>query len=127
MPDNLAEPSHALMAEVAKSGPWKSKLEQEDTSRTSLLTATGYGNALQPHCTTFDLWRTTYYHRLASHVAIADMLSSTGLKPWLDPLDDAERATFRSAYLELIKPHYPCTDDGEVLYPFPRLFMLCVK
>ena len=55
------------------------------------------------------------------------MLSTTGLRPFLDPLTPAEKQSFLTDYRKAIAPHYPVMDDGLLLYPFPRLFLLAVK
>jgi trans-aconitate 2-methyltransferase len=127
MPDNLGEPSHRLMAEVAGSGPWNGKLRQASMARSQLLTPSGYHDLLSPLCSTLEIWRTTYHHQLNGHQGIVDMLSTTGLKPFLDPLPAEERAQYLSAYVIAIAPHYPILGDGSVLYPFPRLFLKAIR
>ena len=53
-------------------------------------------------------------------------MRSTGLKPFLDPLDEEARADFLVRWTEKIAPAYPATADGRVLYRFPRRFFVAV-
>ena len=122
MPDNLDEPSHALMREVAASGPWAARLS--GAARDRLLPAEDYLAVFQRMGAAVEVWRTTYYHQLAGAEAVVDWLSSTGLKPYLDALGEAEREAFRDAYLEAIRAAYPPLPDGRVALRFPRLFLL---
>ena len=71
-----------------------------------------------------DIWRTTYYHPMASHRAIIEWLSATGLRPWLQNLDDRQQATFLARYGELLAEHYPRQKRGQILLAFPRLFII---
>jgi trans-aconitate 2-methyltransferase len=127
MPDNLQEPSHRMMAEVARTYVTKTESDQIVITRSSLLTSNGYFDLLRPVAQRVDVWRTTYHHDLKDHRAIADMFSSTGLKPWLDAIDRQSTEEFLNAYVKAIAPHYPAMKNGRVLYPFPRLFILAVK
>lgn len=127
MPDNLREPSHVLMREVAASGPWKPRLAQAVAARTSLGDERHYYDLVKPHAQQVQIWRTTYTHALKNHGAIAEMLGTTGLKPFLDPLTDAERRAFLEEYVHRISPHYPAASDGRVLFRFPRLFLVAVR
>ncbi|MCF4998918.1 methyltransferase domain-containing protein, partial [Pseudomonas syringae] len=65
MPDNLNEPSHRLMREVAASGPWADKLAGAAGQRTDMADASAYFSMLRPHCARVDVWRTTYHHQLS--------------------------------------------------------------
>src|SRR5829696_548146 len=124
MPDNLDEPSHALMRETAADGPWASLLASAAASRERLLPASGYYDVLAPHAGSVDLWRTEYQHPLADAEAIATWLRGTGLKPFVDPLDEALRVGFLAAYTARIAASYPPRVDGKVLLGFPRLFIV---
>jgi trans-aconitate 2-methyltransferase len=127
MPDNLFEQSHVQMAKIAGTPPFSSKLSRAAAARTPLLSAQGYHQLLRPLCSTVEIWRTSYFHKLKGLRGIVDMLSTTGLRPYLDPLGEAERVAFLKDYERAIAPHYPLMDDGLLLYPFPRLFILVVR
>jgi len=127
MPDNLNEPSHMEMAKTASRPAYAAKLSKASRSRSALLSAQGYHQILRPLCSRLDIWRTSYHHLLKGHQGIVDMLSSTGLRPFLDPLTPDERERYLADYRKGISPHYPVMDDGLILFPFPRLFILAVK
>jgi trans-aconitate 2-methyltransferase len=122
MPDNLAEPTHRLMIEVAASGPWAGQLA--GAARSPLPPANAYYQVLKPAAASVDVWRTTYHHVLADAAAIVELVSATGLRPFLDPLGPAERAAFRAEYTARIAEAYPPMTDGRVLLAFPRLFLV---
>jgi trans-aconitate 2-methyltransferase len=127
MPDNLEEPSHQLMGEVASDGPWAAKLKDAAAARTELRPADWYFHLLRPHASHVDVWRTTYFHPLAGAHAIVEWLKGTGLRPFLDPLEKSEREAFLARYEEAIAQAYPAEADGTVLLPFPRLFVVATR
>lgn len=125
MPDNLAEPSHRLMSEAASVMPFAAKME--GAAREPLPPVSSYYDHLAGAAARLDIWHTIYNHPLANAAAIVEWFKSTGLKPFLDPLDEAEREAFLAAYLERIARAYPPTADGRVLLRFPRLFIVAVR
>ncbi len=125
MPDNLAEPTHRLMRTVAESGPWAKRLA--GAPRNPLAPPRVYHEALAPLASRFDIWRTTYNHVLADAEAIVEFVSGTGLRPFLDPLSEAEREDFLARYTAAIAEAYPPLSDGKVLLRFPRLFMVAQR
>ncbi len=124
MPDNLNEPSHQLMRETAADGPWAEKLRQAAAARDSLKAPYYYYNLLRPFCARLEIWHTIYNHPLEGAQGIMELVSSTGLRPFLDPLDAAERVAFVAAYRARIAEAYPLTIDGKALLRFPRLFIM---
>ena len=64
VPDNFAEPSHALMQEVAAAGPWRAKLAAAAGARETIPSPHAYYDRLKPLSASIDLWHTTYYHPL---------------------------------------------------------------
>ena len=127
MPDNLEEPSHRLMGELASDGPWAAKLKDAAAARAERHGAEWYFRLLRSHARKVDVWRTTYFHPLADARAIVDWLRGTGLRPFLDPLEENEREAFLAHYEEAIAKAYPAEADGTVLLPFPRLFVVAVR
>ena len=127
MPDNLDEPSHRLMGEVAASGPWAAKLECAANARAERHGADWYFRLLRLHAAHVDVWCTTYFHLLAGAPAIVEWLKGTGLRPFLDPLEKSERDSFLARYEERIARVYPAEADGTVLLPFPRLFFVATR
>jgi len=125
MPDNLAEPTHRLMREVATNGPWAEKLE--DAARLPLPAPHVYYDALKPFASRIDIWHSIYNHVLDNAAAIVDWVKSTGLRPFLDPLAPDERTAFLADYTARIAMAYPPTVDGKVLLRFPRLFIVAVR
>jgi trans-aconitate 2-methyltransferase len=125
MPDNLAEPSHRLMRETAAETPFAEKLK--GAARAALPPVASYYDLLKPLSARVDIWHTHYYHPLADAAAIVEWVKATGLKPFIDPLEEDERRLFLDRYTARIAEAYPPAADGKVLLKFPRLFMVAVK
>ncbi len=126
-PDNLDEPSHRLMREVAADGPWANKLGNAVKARAPRHEADWYFRLLRRHAPRVDIWRTTYFHPLAGAGAIVEWVKGAGLRPFLDPLDAGEREAYLARYEAALAEAYPAETDGVVLLPFPRLFFVAVR
>ena len=127
MPDNLDEPSHELMRKTAADGPWASALKQAAGARTRLGSYDDYYGWLRPHASAVDIWRTTYVHPLDGAAAIVEWVKATGLRPFIDPLNEAMRRDFLAAYEAEIAKAYPLQSDGNALLRFPRLFLVAQR
>jgi len=127
MPDNKAEPSHRLMREVAARAEWQQKISSHAGDRKKLLTAQQYYDLLSQAGCSVDIWRTTYYHLLPNAEAIVDWLKATGLRSFLESLNEKEQQAFLQDYLTEIRQAYPPQKDGNVLLAFPRLFIVAQK
>lgn len=128
MPDNLDEPTHRLMREIAMTGPWAAKLGCAAGSRTVLNDAAWYFDVMRPRAARVDLWRTTYYHQLAGGAAaVVEWFKGSGLRPFLQPLAAGEQSAYLERYTAAISRVFPARSDGSVLLPFPRLFMVAIR
>ena len=127
VPDNFAEPSHMLMSTVAASGPWSAKLGKAAGARETIPPPAGYYDRLKPIASRIDIWHTLYNHPLDGAPAIVEMIRSTGLRPYLAPLDADEQAGYLREYTARVAKAYPPLADGRVLYRFPRLFVVAVR
>ena len=126
-PDNLEEPSHALMRAVAALPAFRNKLAAQSAERQEVGAFSAYDAALSPHCGHIDIWRTVYVHRLESPEAIVSWVEGSGLRPYLAPLDPEERQDYLSQYSAAIAEAYPRQPSGGVLLPFPRLFVVAAR
>ena len=128
MPDNLEQPPHRMMREVAANGPWADKLAPVAGQRTTLDDANTYYQMLCTCSARVDVWRTTYHHPLAGGpAAVVEWFKGSGLRPFLQPLNEVEQTQFLAQYLEAIEPYFPVLADGSVLLPFPRLFIVATR
>jgi trans-aconitate 2-methyltransferase len=128
MPDNLEEPAHRLMRQVAAGGPWAAKLASAAGARAPRLGAAWYYSMLRPVASRVDVWVTTYHHVLAGGTdAVVEWFKGSGLRPFLAPLDATETAAFLTGYRTALVDAYPPLADGSVLLPFPRLFIVATR
>ena len=124
MPDNRDEPTHRLMREVAALAPWSALIGDAASVRTKILSLTAYYDLLAPGAAEIDVWRTAYQHPMESAAKIVEWVRGTGLKPFVDPLPDAQRESFLAEYESRIAQAYPPRADGRLLLAFPRLFIV---
>jgi trans-aconitate 2-methyltransferase len=126
MPHNFSSPSHTAIAEAAKSGPWRRKLEP-------LLRPPPVGDPefyfdlLRSRAARLDIWETEYLHVLEGEDPVKEWTKGTWLKPLLDALGEPERRGFERRYAELVADAYPRRSDGRTLFPFRRLFIVAQR
>ncbi|MHC6225237.1 trans-aconitate 2-methyltransferase [Pseudomonas sp. X10] len=125
-PDNLDEPAHRQLREIASQGPWAAKLGHLQLPPRH--NAAFYYDLLSPLCARVDVWRTTYHHPLAGGAeAVVEWFKGSALRPYLALLDEQEQADFLQCYLQAMQQAYPLACDGRVLLPFPRLFVIATR
>ena len=127
MPDNMNEPSHVLMREVAHLPRFHTQLAHALEARGDLPKPGTYYDALRPLCSRIDIWHTIYNHVLDDAPAIVEWVKGTGLRPFLDPLETPERREFLEAYTARIAASYLPQADGKVLLRFPRIFIVVTR
>ncbi|KAF1975698.1 S-adenosyl-L-methionine-dependent methyltransferase [Bimuria novae-zelandiae CBS 107.79] len=139
VPDNYHAASHALMRATAcmPDTPWSPAFahtrigDVSDPSRPDLdpiEAPAAFYDALAEHAQSVDVWRTEYFHVLASPRAIVEWVKGTGLQPYLHAIgDERARKAFLEEYERKLAEAYPGLVDGKVLLGYPRLFVVAVR
>jgi len=123
MPRNHRAPSHTLMVEAAEAGPWRAKLAPVRGIR-AVHDPDAYYRMLAPLASRIDIWECEYLQVLEGENPVVEWTKGTGLRPYLDALDDAAKKGFLAAYAERIAKAYPPQPDGRTLFPFRRIFIV---
>jgi trans-aconitate 2-methyltransferase len=123
MPRNHEAPSHALMRTAIEAGPWKERLANV-RSLGPVAEPDKYYDALKPHCADLEVWESIYQQPLTGTDPVAQYTAGTGLRPYLQRLEEPERAKFYETYAALLRQAYPTRSDGITLFPFRRLFIV---
>jgi trans-aconitate 2-methyltransferase len=126
MPDNLEEPSHRLMGEIAADGPWAAKLKDAAEARAERHGAEFYFRLLRVHAAHADVWRTTYFDPLAG-ARRCRMAEGNRSAPVPRPARGGRAGSVPCRYEGGIAKAYPAEPDGTVLLPFPRLFFVTIR
>ena len=125
MPRNFDAPSHALIADTVRAGPWRQRLEPL-LQPSPVAAPDFYYGLLAPRVARLDIWETEYLQVLEGADPVKEWTKGTWLKQFLDALADPERAAFEADYAWRLRAAYPMRDDGRTLFPFRRLFMVAV-
>lgn len=122
IPRNFDAPSHALMRAVAAEGPWAARLS--NVRNINAHTPEYYYDILAPLSSSLDIWETEYQHVLEGDDPVLRWVSGTGLRPFVQALQGAEREGFIARYAARLREAYPKRADGRTLFPFKRLFLV---
>ena len=125
IPINFKEPIHKIIYEVASRNRWSKMFP--NPREFYALEIEEYYDILAEISADFDIWTTTYYHRMRSHNEIIEWYKGTGLTPYLSILNDKEKNEFIEEILYEVKRNYQCRKNGEVILRFPRLFFIATK
>lgn len=86
-----------------------------------------YYDVLSSGTTKLDIWETEYGLVMQDRAAIVDWIASTGLRPFLEVLEEHEQQTFLAMLQARVDSSYPIRSDGKVLFPFRRLFVIAYR
>lgn len=124
-PVNYKEPIHRIISDLAERAEWKSKFPSPRIFYN--LKPGEYFDVLSEIASDFEIWETVYFHAMPSHESIMEWYKSTGLRPYLSALNEADAARFESEVFAEVVKAYPKQRSGQIIFRFPRLFFTAVK
>lgn len=124
-PMQTLHPFHQLVQRIAHSDKWKAVFSTE--IKYNVLNKEEYFDILSKCTDDFEIWQTNYCHRMPSHQSIIDWFRSTGLQPYMSQLTEPEQADFEKDILNELHNIYLIRANGEILFEFPRLFIIAKK
>lgn len=123
MPRNFLAPSHTLVEQAVREGPWRLRLEPL-LRPPPVAEPAVYYDLLAPGAAALDIWESEYVQALEGENPVKEWTKGTWLRPLLAALDPREGEQFEAAYGRLIARAYPRRRDGRTLFPFRRLFIV---
>ena len=123
MPNNFGAPSHRLLAETARKGPWAGLVE-DLVREQPVASPETYYDLLAPRSAALDIWNTEYLQVLTGPNAVLDWVRGTALTAYLERLKGMNTGDFLDAYAARLRRAYPPRPDGTTLFPFKRLFLV---
>ncbi|MDE2182702.1 MAG: trans-aconitate 2-methyltransferase [Alphaproteobacteria bacterium] len=123
VPCNFGEPSHVIVRDIARHGPWAGALDAV-REKGDVLAAADYYDILEPQASHLDIWETTYLQVLDGEDAVFRWVSGTSLRPLLQALDGTQREAFRDECKRRLATAYRQRPSGRTLFPFRRLFVV---
>lgn len=125
VPNQAEMPINHIVENIVKSDKWKDKFCNKRNFYN--LAEEEYFNLISDISSDFSIWKTVYFHRLPSQESIIEWYRATGLRPYLEKLDDADKNELEQDILEKLKEEYPTQGNGEVIFRFSRLFFTAIK
>jgi trans-aconitate 2-methyltransferase len=126
MPRNFSAPSHTLIHETARSGPWRERLAPL-LALPPVAEPRAYVEWLVPLVAALDVWETEYQQILSGPDPVKEYTKGTWLMRFLQALPPDEAAAFEADYAARVRAAYPPLADGRTLFPFRRLFIVAVR
>jgi len=123
MPRNFAAPSHTLIGDTVRAGPWRNRL-QHLLVPAPVAEPNFYYSLLAPLAKSIDIWETEYLQTLEGRDPVKEWTKGTWLKQFLDCLDESEGDAFEADYALRLRHVYKQQADGKTLFPFRRLFIV---
>lgn len=126
IPNQREMPIGDIINTVVHQDKWQKKLSDYERNFYN-LTEEEYFDTLSDLSSDFSMWKTIYFHKLPSQQSIVEWYRATGLKPYLDILDDEEKTEFENDILLKIAEKYPVQKNSQVIFRFNRLFFTAIK
>ncbi len=122
IPMNFNEPIHQIIQRISEKPKWSENFPEKRIFGT--LTIPEYHDILSALTNDFELWQTTYCHRMPSIESIIEWYRSTGLRPYLAALDERGGAEFIADISRELEKEYPKQANDEIIFRFPRFFFI---
>lgn len=124
MPMVQTAPFYKILWELVKESRWE-KLSSVQNFHN--LSPDETYNVLSTCSHKIDMWETVYYHVVPDHKAVLEWYKGSGLRTYLDKLDESEREDFLTELLHRVQAAFPLTAENTVLLKMPRLFFIAYK
>jgi trans-aconitate 2-methyltransferase len=127
MPSHFNSPLHQEILETAQESSWSHLMDPALNAMTK-KPPSFYYNLIGPLAASLDIWETLYYHVLDDARAIIEWFRGTGLRPFLAVLEsEDQRKRFEELLLERYRRVFAPQNDGRILFPFRRLFIVAYR
>ncbi len=126
MPRNFDEPSHSLVVDCL-GDMGLNRLIPPTWVQGPVGTPAQYDHWLRPYSLSRSIWTSTYYHRLEGDAPVLNWIKGAALRPILSAMEKAQAKEFEARLTRLLAQAYPPMEDGAVLFPFTRLFVIAEK
>lgn len=126
IPNTKYMPIHMAVLQTAAEDRWQQHFKNMG-SNLFFEDLSFYYDILSPLVKDVELWETNYNHIISGHEGIVEWYKSTGMKPYLEKLNESEKDEFADGVLAKIRNEYQKQEDGNVLFPFRRLFFVVYK
>lgn len=126
MPLAYDAPFYRLLYAMIKEPKW-SALGLERGSKFNILQPERYFDLLSGLSSSFQMWETYYYHTVDAPDGVLEWYKGSGLRPYLDLLDESGRSDFLAELLRRVEAEFPRREGGNVILKMPRLFFAAVK
>ena len=121
IPMQREHPVHIIINELVNTTKWNDKITPRQYNN---LTTEEYFDVLSHISNDFEIWETTYCHRMPSYESIIEWYKGTGLRPYLEQLTENDSKEFINDVYSKLKHQYKVQNNGEILFRFPRLFFI---
>src|SRR6185437_12197995 len=127
MPYNFHSPAHLAMKKVAADPRWSGTLEGA-SERAHVEAMSFYYDALRKTATAVNIWETVYLQTMDGPRAVLDWVRGTAMRGYLERLPDDElRNVFEEMCLREFAKSYVADDQGKVLFPYRRMFIIAYR
>jgi trans-aconitate 2-methyltransferase len=128
VPYNWAEPYHRILCDLQCSSEWRQRLPPNGIRAKAGHDPGFYYDLLMPIARSVRIWETTYTVAMPGADSIAEWLKGTALRPFFDALpDETDRKRFVDDFSRGLRQDYRPRPDGNVLFPFRRLFLVASR